>query len=155
MVESNRDLVEDLRDNGLAAVCGDASEESTLVQAHVARAAMLIIAIPEVIDAMRMAGIARTLNPAIEVVLRTHGEDESDLLRRDHIGTVFFGEEELARGMSQHVLGRFNVMPAKASRTQISAARSVGELRDELSPALAMSLSSMPQSELYPHRRIR
>jgi len=39
--------------------------------------------------------------------LRTHSEDESLLLRKEGIGTVFFGEEELAKGMTRHVLDRF------------------------------------------------
>ena len=54
-----------------------------------------------------MVDTARTLNPAIEIVLRTHSEEESRLLRTENLGTVFFGEEELARGMSRHVLQRF------------------------------------------------
>jgi len=54
-----------------------------------------------------MAEVARTLNPAIEIVVRTHSEDETDLVRGEQLGAVFFGEEELARGMSEHVLGRF------------------------------------------------
>jgi CPA2 family monovalent cation:H+ antiporter-2 len=54
-----------------------------------------------------MAVTARALNPAIEVVLRTHSEEESNLLRQEHIGTVFFGEEELAKGMAAHVVTRF------------------------------------------------
>ena len=54
-----------------------------------------------------MANTAHTLNPDIEIVLRTHNEDESLLLRKEGIGTVFLGEEELARGMASHVLERF------------------------------------------------
>jgi CPA2 family monovalent cation:H+ antiporter-2 len=54
-----------------------------------------------------MAETARTLNPGIEIVLRTHSEEESQLLSKDTIGTVFFGEEELAKGMTGHVLERF------------------------------------------------
>jgi len=42
-----------------------------------------------------------------EIVVRTHSEEESQLLSKDEIGTVFFGEEELARGMTTHVLERF------------------------------------------------
>jgi CPA2 family monovalent cation:H+ antiporter-2 len=34
-------------------------------------------------------------------------EDESQLLRKEGMGTVFFGEEELVRGMVSHVLARF------------------------------------------------
>ncbi|QTQ35634.1 cation:proton antiporter [Aromatoleum petrolei] len=56
---------------------------------------------------VQMAETARTLNPAIEIVLRTHSEADSRLLRSEGIGTVFYGEEELAKGMTGHVLERF------------------------------------------------
>ena len=47
-----------------------------------------------------------------EIILRTHSEDESQLLRKEGLGLVFFGEEELARGMTSHVLARFVPNPA-------------------------------------------
>jgi len=59
-------------------------------------------------DVRKMAEIATTLQPGIEVVVRTHSEVESKLLLKDGIGTVFFGEEELAKGMTKHVLERFS-----------------------------------------------
>jgi len=40
--------------------------------------------------------------------VRTHSEEESRLLQNDGVGTVFFGEEELAKGMTKHVLERFS-----------------------------------------------
>jgi CPA2 family monovalent cation:H+ antiporter-2 len=107
VVEQNRELVEDLRKQGAAAVSGDAADPTVLVQAHVADAAMLVIGTPDPVGVRKMAETARTLNPDIEIVLRTHSEDESRLLRKDGIGTVFYGEEELARGMTRHVLQRF------------------------------------------------
>ncbi len=107
VAEENRELVESLRQKGLAAVSGNASDPAVLIQAHIAHAAMLVVATPDPIDMRRIVDTARTLNPGIEVVLRTHGEDESRLLRQDGIGTVFFGEEELARGMTSHILDRF------------------------------------------------
>lgn len=54
-----------------------------------------------------MVETARTLNPDIEILLRTHSEAESELLRKDKLGTVFFGEEELAKGMTKHLLSRY------------------------------------------------
>ena len=54
-----------------------------------------------------MADTARTLNPDIEILLRSHSEDDTVLLTKEGIGTVFFGEEELAKGMSAHVGSRF------------------------------------------------
>ena len=53
-----------------------------------------------------MAEIARTLNPAIEIAVRTHSEEEARLLADDQLGKVFFGERELALSMTRHVLAR-------------------------------------------------
>ncbi|CAG0995741.1 Putative cation/proton antiporter YbaL [Methylophilaceae bacterium] len=112
VAEQNREQVENLRNLGIAAVSGDASDPAVLVQAHIANAAMLVIATPDPINVRQMADIARTLNPGIEIVLRTHSEDESQLLRKDDIGIVFYGEEELAKGMTSHVLERFKPQAA-------------------------------------------
>jgi CPA2 family monovalent cation:H+ antiporter-2 len=108
VAEHNREKVEDLRNLGVAAVSGDAAEPSVLVQAHIAKAAMLVIAAPDPINARKMVDTARILNPNIEVVLRTNNEDELKLLREDNVGAVFFGKEELANGMINHVLHRFS-----------------------------------------------
>ncbi len=107
VAEQNREQVEALRQQGVAAVSGNAADPAVLIQAHIAQAAMLVIATPDPLGVRQMADTARALNPAIEIVLRTHGEDESRLLRQDGIGTVFHGEEELAKGMASHVLRRF------------------------------------------------
>ena len=107
VAEQNRELVEALRRKGVAAVSGDAADPAVLIQAHIADAAMLVIATPETLGVRQMAENARALNASIEVVVRTHSEDELQLLRKDAVGTVFLGEEELARGMTNHVLQRF------------------------------------------------
>jgi len=107
VAEQNREMVENLRKRGVAAVSGSAAEPSVLIQAHIVHAAMLVIATPDPLNVRKMVEIARTLNPTVEIVVRTHSEDESQWLRRDDVGTVFFGEEELAKGMSRHVLDRF------------------------------------------------
>lgn len=107
VAEQNREHVEALRKKGIASVSGDASDPSVLIQAHIANAAMLVIATPDPINVRHMIDTARKLNPNIEIVLRTHSENESQLLRKDNVDAVFYGEEELARGMASHVLERF------------------------------------------------
>ncbi|PKO92191.1 MAG: Kef family K(+) transporter [Betaproteobacteria bacterium HGW-Betaproteobacteria-1] len=107
VAEQNREIVESLRKKDIPAVSGDASDPVVLVQAHIAQAAMLVVATPDSINVRQMVDTARTLNPEIEIVLRTHNEDESVLLRKENLGTVFYGEEELARGMTNHVMQRF------------------------------------------------
>ncbi len=107
VAEQNRELVETLRARGIPAVSGDAADAAVLIQAHIADASMLVVATPDALNFRQMAETARALNPGIEIVLRTQGEDESQMLRHERIGTVFFGEEELAKGMTAHVVERF------------------------------------------------
>ncbi len=106
VAEENRERVEQLRKNGIPAVSGDAAEPAVLIQAHIAKAGMLVIATPDTVSVRRMAEIARTLNPAIEIVVRTHDEEEARLLATEQLGKVFFGEQELASAMTRHVLAR-------------------------------------------------
>ena len=106
VAEQHREIVEKLRQRNIPAVSGDAADPAVLIQAHIARAAMLVIATPDTLNVRKIVDIARTLNPGIEVVLRTHSDDEAVLLRKERVGTVFMGEHELARGMSGHVLAR-------------------------------------------------
>lgn len=107
VAEQNRERVDQLRREGVPAVFGDAQTPEVLIQAHIAKAAMLVIAIPETVNVRKMVEIARTLNPEIAVVLRTHNEEEAELLERESLGTVFLGENELARGMAEHVVRHF------------------------------------------------
>ncbi|MES2353590.1 MAG: YbaL family putative K(+) efflux transporter [Pseudomonadota bacterium] len=106
VAEQNREIVEKLRAQDIPAVSGDAADPIVLVQAHIARAGMLVIATPDTFHVRKMAEIARTLNPNIEIILRTHNEEEAALLRKEKIGKVFMGEHELALGMGRHVLAR-------------------------------------------------
>ncbi len=106
VAEQNRALVEQLRAQGQPAVTGNATEPNVLIQAHIAQAAMLIIATPDSMNIRKMVDIAKQLKPDIEVVIRIHHEDEYQRLQS--LGeTLFFGEAELAKGMASHVLSRF------------------------------------------------
>ena len=106
VAEQNREVVELLRERGIPAVSGDASEPAVLIQAHIARAQMLVIATPDTFEARKMIEIARTLKPDVETIVRTHSDVEAALLRNEKAGKVFIGEHELALGMTRHVLER-------------------------------------------------
>jgi len=108
VADENRELVERLRERGVAAVSGDASEPAVLIQAHIARARMLVIAVPDAFRARKMIDIARMLKPDVETVVRTHSDDEAALLKREHAGGIFMGEHELALAMTRHVLERLS-----------------------------------------------
>jgi monovalent cation:H+ antiporter-2, CPA2 family len=111
IAEQNRDLVEQLREEGAHAVSGDAIDPAVLIQAHIARAAMLVIATPDTVGVRTMIDVARKLNPRIRIVLRTHSEEEAKLLRQERAGEVFMGEHELAKAMTEHVLEQMGRTP--------------------------------------------
>jgi CPA2 family monovalent cation:H+ antiporter-2 len=109
VAEANREIVEKLRESGVPAVSGDATDPAVLIQAHVHRARMLVIATPDTLSLRRMIEIARTVNPRIETVVCTHSEVEAMLLEKENAGKVFLGEHELAGSMIQYVLARYKV----------------------------------------------
>jgi CPA2 family monovalent cation:H+ antiporter-2 len=113
VADLNRERVEDLRRAGVPAVSGDATDPAVLIQAHIAEAAMLVVATPDTLGVRQMVETARQLNPGIEIVLRSHNAEESALMREAGLGTVFCSDEELTRGMLAHVLQRFTA-PAAA-----------------------------------------
>ncbi|MDR7091612.1 YbaL family putative K(+) efflux transporter [Cellvibrio fibrivorans] len=106
VTEANRAIVEELRAKNIPAVCGDASDANVLIQAHIAKAGILVAATSNTFHVRQMVDIARKLNPKIETVIRTHNEEEAELWVKENIGRIFLSEQQLAGGMAEHVLQR-------------------------------------------------
>jgi CPA2 family monovalent cation:H+ antiporter-2 len=104
VAEQNREVVDQLRKDGVPAVAGNAGEPAVLIQAHIAHAAILVIATPDTFHVRAMIETARALNPGIKTVVRTHNDAEAELLRSERAGEIFMGEQELAKGMTAYVL---------------------------------------------------
>jgi monovalent cation:H+ antiporter-2, CPA2 family len=107
VVDQNREKVEGCREDGIPAVFGNAADMAVLIQAHIAKAKVLVIATPDTLEVRQMISVANKVNPAIETVVRSHNEEEAALLRHEQAATVFLGEQELASGMTRWVLERF------------------------------------------------
>ena len=73
----------------MAAVYGDAADPAVLVQAHIARASMLVIAVPGVLSLQQMITTARALNPKIEILVCSVNKEEVPLLEQIVEGRVF------------------------------------------------------------------
>lgn len=104
VADENRETVELLREQGIPAVSGDASDPAVLIQAHIMRASTLVVATTDFLDVRRMAEIAQTLNPAIQILLCAETAEEAALLEQENIGTVFFTKQVLADQMTQHIV---------------------------------------------------
>ena len=101
VVEQQRSLVDALRRDGIHAVCGDASTPEVLVQAHVARASMLLITVPDILLVRSAVSIARTLNPGIRIVVQAESLEEARMIEDEGLAEVLTGETELAKAMAR------------------------------------------------------
>ncbi|MBX3607083.1 MAG: Kef family K(+) transporter [Piscinibacter sp.] len=99
VAERNRERVEELRAQGFPAVLGDACEPAVLIQAHIAHAAVLAIAVPDTLGARRMVDTARQLNPAVQVIVRAANDEEAGLLKSAGAAHAPVAERELAQAM--------------------------------------------------------
>jgi CPA2 family monovalent cation:H+ antiporter-2 len=88
VADENREVVERLREQGQATVLGDATEPATLIQAHIADARLLVITTPQTLEVRQMLDTARSLNPGLRVVLRSHNTEEAALLEHEPATTV-------------------------------------------------------------------
>ena len=96
VVDRQREQVQGLRGRGHAAVLGDATDPMVLVQAHVATAGTLVVALAETRDVALMIAHARRLNPALNIVVRSPNEEESQLLLRAGASQAVQAEHTLA-----------------------------------------------------------
>ena len=122
IVDQNREKVEKLRQEDLVAVAGDASEAAVLIQAHIAKAAMLVIATPHPLNMRNIADIAKTLNPKIEIIVRTEKITEITELDSEEAKTwkIFSSQDSLAKSMTDYVLHRFAPLEKNQHRKKIS-----------------------------------
>ena len=114
VVDQNRERVEELRARQVPAVYGDAADPVVLIQAHIAKAKLLVIATPDTVGVRKMMETARQLNPSVMTVVRSHSEDEARLLERESDAKVLVGERELASAMVKYVVEI--ALPSKATR---------------------------------------
>lgn len=108
IAEENREIVEGLREKGIAAVSGLATEPSVLIQAHIQHARLLVISPMDILDIHRIVDIAKQLNSEIQVLICAENKEEAELIRIDDIGDVFYAKEQMAINMSQHILNEIH-----------------------------------------------
>ncbi|MFW8564655.1 cation:proton antiporter [Orrella sp. 11846] len=109
VIERHREVVEALRNEGVAAIAGDAHETEVLLHAQIMQASMLVITVSGTMAAQPIMDQAIAINPNLEIVLRTQSEEEWRLLREQQLGTVFYDAHELAKNMAVYILNRYEV----------------------------------------------
>lgn len=77
IAEENREIVEKLRLQGIAAVSGEATEPNVLIQAHIQHARLLVISPMDILDIHRIVDISKQLNPEIQVLVCAESKEEA------------------------------------------------------------------------------
>jgi len=103
VIDRDREIVEKLRAAGQASVLGDAAEATTLVQAHIAHAAWLVIAVTDVRGVPAVLALARQLNPQLRCAVLAHTDEEEQWLRDAGITHVLRAQQALAEALARVV----------------------------------------------------
>lgn len=121
-IESDRVLVEKLRTDGVRVIYGDASRENVLIAAAPSRAKILIVAVPDTYYARQIIRLARKISPTLDIVVRTHSDEETKSLSRLGVGMAIMGEREIGFGMAFYALQKAGI-DGEQTRNTISQMR--------------------------------
>ncbi|UVE17790.1 Kef family K(+) transporter [Pseudomonas sp. LS44] len=99
IIEDNRTRAQELREQGLCVVHGNAASNFVLNLANVSAARWLLIAIPNALEAGQIALHARAANAQLDIIARAHYDAEVDYLQEHSADLVVMGEREIARVM--------------------------------------------------------
>jgi CPA2 family monovalent cation:H+ antiporter-2 len=119
-VETSLSTVLDLHREGLPAIWGDVGSTEVLDAAGIARARLLVIAVPDVAAAFVAAEHARTIRPGISIVARAHSDSDLALLRRASADAVVLPEVEGAIAMIRDSLRLLAIEP-QTSESELAA----------------------------------
>ncbi len=108
-IELDRRVVDAMRTIGVASIYGDATRPGILEHAHPAGARLLVIASPDPYHARHIIDLVRAKNPTIDIVVRTHSDQEQAMFEQLGVSKALMGERELAFGMAYQSLRSLGV----------------------------------------------
>ena len=109
VIDENPRVAHRLRKEGIPIVQGNASIRAVLEAAKPGRARVIVAAIPDPVATRILIDYLRDEYPRLDVVVRTHSDEERRELLERGVKEVVFGEWELALEMARHTLHRFGL----------------------------------------------
>lgn len=107
VIEASGDIAERLVAAGYHVVHGDATTLSALREAGLQDARLILVAAPDAWQARAVLARAHQLNPGVEVLVRTHSDEERQFLEEMGAARALYAERELAVSMSREAFLRF------------------------------------------------
>lgn len=115
VIESDEDLVEKLREQGIEAVSGNAADPELAMAANYPTARCLLVAIPDGFEGGQVVEQAHALNRKLPIIARAHSDEEIEHLQRHGASKVVMGEELIAHAMIEDA--RAAISPASPANS--------------------------------------
>ncbi|HEX4853445.1 YbaL family putative K(+) efflux transporter [Arenimonas sp.] len=104
VIDDDADLVQKARDAGFPAIRGNAATHRVLDEASPAAALLVVLAIPQALEAGEVVARLRALNPGLTILARAHSDAEVKHLLRHGADGAVLAEKELAHSMAEMAL---------------------------------------------------
>jgi CPA2 family monovalent cation:H+ antiporter-2 len=115
VIERDHLMLASAQEACIPTVVGDAAVPGVLEAAGLDHARLVVVATPDGFQARRIVELAQRQKPGIDIVVRTHSENELKALQALKVGQAVMGERELANGMLEYALRSLGV-PAERAR---------------------------------------
>ncbi len=99
VIESDEDIVESLRRQGIEAIFGNAADPELAQAANYPAARCLLVAVPDGFEGGQIVEQAHAINASLPIIARSHSEEETAHLRRHGASKVIMGEHLIAHAM--------------------------------------------------------
>jgi CPA2 family monovalent cation:H+ antiporter-2 len=99
VIEDEGERADELRAGGFEVIQGNAVRPEILLQAGLAEATHLFVAVPSPFEAARIIEQAKAANPQAKIIARAYTDADVDLLTQMGATHALIGEQEIARGM--------------------------------------------------------
>jgi monovalent cation:H+ antiporter-2, CPA2 family len=111
VLDTDGDRIEAARADGFVAIRGNAADDAVLDEAQPQRAALAVLAIPDALEAGKVAQHLKQLPQPIPVLSRAHGETEARHLMQRGADAALLAEQTLAHSLAEMIAA----MPAYRS----------------------------------------
>src|SRR5438876_1195524 len=129
VIERDPDICAQLRARGVPCVFGDAAHRALLARAGVARAPLVIVALPEIERARLAVAAVRALRPDVPLLARAHGRAEAEALRAKGATEIIQPELEASATLIRHALAALG-LPKDRTIAYLERYRSAMERAD-------------------------
>lgn len=137
VIEIDPDIVKGLHARGVSCLFGDGAHRSLLEAAGVARAALVVLALPEMDRGRFAVAHVRAINPMVPILARSHDRAHHEALRGAGVTEVIQPETEAAAALIGHALRRL-ALPAERTTEYVE------RFRDAMGPRGAADAGTRP-----------